>query len=154
VALAQTVLLARINLWGARLDLMLLVVLVWTVVRGIDEGLMWGFIGGLIIDLFSGGPPGATMLALLAVALLAGQGWGQGIGSPVVQLLLLAFLSVVVYHLVLLAILAWTGHTVEWGFSLVRVAGPSAFFNALLAPFIRWPLTRLERWTRQERFAL
>jgi len=154
VALLQSVLLSRVNLWGARPDLMSLVVLVWAVVRSVDEGLMWGFVGGLIVDLLSGGPLGATPLALLAVAFLAGQPWGRGIGSPVARLLLLAFLGVVVYHLVLLIVLAWTGHTVDWGFALVRVAGPSALLNVALAPFVRQPLTWLERSTRQERFAL
>jgi len=154
VALVQTVLLSRVSLWGARPDLMLLVVLVWAVVRGIDEGLVWGFIGGLIVDLLSGGPLGATVLALLAVAFLAGQPWGQGIGSPVVRLLPLALLSVVAYHLVLLIVLAWTGHVVDWGFALLQVAGPSALLNTLLSPFVQRPLAWLERKIRGERFAL
>ena len=81
VALVQTVLLSQINLWDARPDLMLLIVLVWSVVRSVDEGMVWGFIGGLIVDLLSGGPLGATALALLAVAFLVGQPWGQGRNS-------------------------------------------------------------------------
>jgi len=132
---------------------MLLVVLVWAVVRSVDEGLVWGFIGGLIVDLISGAPFGATALALLTVAFLAGLPWGQGFGSPVARLLLLALLGVVVYHLVLLAVLAWTGHAVDWGFALMRVAGPSVLLNVLLAPFVRQPLAWLERKTRQEGFA-
>jgi rod shape-determining protein MreD len=154
VALVQTVLLSRVNLWGARPDLMLLVVLVWTVVRGVDEGLVWGFVGGFIIDLFSGGPLGATVLALLAVAFLAGQPWGRGIGAPLAWLLLLVFVAVVAYHLVLLIALAWTGYAVDWAGSLLRVAGPSALLNAVLAPFIQRPLNWLERRTRRETFAL
>ena len=154
MALTQTVLLSRVNLWGARPDLMLLVVLAWSVVRGMNEGLMWGVIGGLIVDLLSGGPLGATMLALLVVAFMAGEPWGLGIGSPVIRLLLLAFLSVTVYHLVLLTVMAWTGYTVDWGWALLRVAGPSALFNALLAPFVQQPLGWLERRTRREEFVL
>ena len=153
VALIQTVLLSRVNLWGARPDLMLLIVLVWAVVRGVNEGLVWGFIGGLIVDLLSGGPLGGTVLALLSVVFLAGQLWGQGLTSPVVRLLLPAFLSVVVYHLVLLLVLAWTGHAVDWGFALLRVAGPSALLNTVLAPFVQWPLAWLERRTREGGFA-
>jgi len=153
VALIQTVLLSRINLWGARPELMLLVVLIWAVVRGVDEGLVWGFIGGLIVDLLSGAPMGATMLALLSVVFLAGQPWGQGLSSQVARLLLPALVGVVVYHLVLLLVLAWTGHAVDWGFALLRVAGPSALLNTMLAPFVQQPLAWLERRTRQEGFA-
>ena len=154
MALIQTVLLSRVNLWGARPDMMLLFVLVWAVVRGVDEGLVWGFIGGLIIDLLSGGPLGATVLALVTVAWLTGQPWGQGIGLPVVRLLFMALVGVIVYHLILLVVLGWTGHVVNWGYALLRVAGPSALLNTLLAPFVYYPLIWLERRIRQERFAL
>ena len=153
VALLQSVWLSRVNLWGARPDLMLLVVLVWTVVRGLDEGLVWSFIGGLIVDLLSGAPMGATVLALLSVVFLAGQPWGQGLSSQVARLLLPALVGVAVYHLVLLLVLAWTGHAVDWGFALLRVAGPSALLNTMLAPFVQQPLAWLERRTRREGFA-
>jgi rod shape-determining protein MreD len=153
VALVQTVLLSRIDVWGARPELMLLVVLIWAVVRGVDEGLVWGFIGGLIVDLLSGGPMGATVLALLSVVFLAGQPWGQGLSSQVARLLLPAVVGVVVYHLVLLLALAWAGRAVDWGFALLRVAGPSVLLNVVLAPFIQPPLSWLERRTRQEGFA-
>ena len=154
VALIQTVLLSRVSLWGARPDLMLLVVLVWAVVRGVDEGLVWGFIGGLIIDLLSGGPLGATVLALLSVVLLAGQPWGQGLSSAVARLLIPAFLGVVAYHVVLLLVRGWTGHTVDWAYAVLRVAAPSALLNTVLAPFVQQPLGWLERRTRQEGFVL
>jgi rod shape-determining protein MreD len=154
VALVQTVLLSRVNLWGARPDLMLLLVLIWAVVRGVDEALVWGFIGGLIVDLLSGGPLGTTALALVVVAFLAGQSWGQGLGSPVIQLVFLALIGITVYHLILLTILAWTGYAVDWVGALLRVAGPSALLNAALAPFVQRPMGWLERRTRRERLAL
>lgn len=150
MALIQSVFLSRVSLWGARPDLMLLVVLGWAIVRNLDEGLVWGFIGGLIVDLLSGGPLGATPLALLAVAFLAGQPWGQGLGPQIVRLLFVALVGVVVYHLILLTVLAWTGRTVTWGFSLLRVAGPSALLNVALAPFVQQPLAWLEKKTRRE----
>jgi rod shape-determining protein MreD len=154
VALSQTVLVSRVDLWGGRPDLMLLIVLVWSVVRGMNEGLVWGLIGGLIIDLISGGPLGATTLALLVVAFMAGEPWGLGVGAPVIRLLILTFICVIVYHLVLLAVLGWTGYAVDWGWALLRVAAPSALLNAVLAPFVQRPLGWLERRTRQERFVL
>lgn len=150
----QTTWLSQVNLWGAQPSLMLLVVLVWTVVRGKDEGVMWAFVGGLIIDLLSGGPLAATALALIAGALMAGQSVGRGIGSPAVRLMLLTLLGVLAYHLVLLIVLDWTAHTVDWGYLLLRVAGPSALLNMLLAPFVQQPLIWLERSTRREGFVL
>lgn len=154
IALLQGVLLSQVNLWGARPDLMLLVVLAWAMVRNVEEGLLWAFIGGLILDLLSGGPLGAILLALVAVAFLAGQSWGQGFGSPVVRLLLLTFLGVVVYHLTLLFILTLMGYAVDWRFALTRVIGPSALLNVVLIPFVWQLLIWLDRRTRRERFVL
>jgi rod shape-determining protein MreD len=129
---------------------MLLFVLLWAVVRGVDEGAVWGFIGGLIVDLLSGGPLGVTALSLMTVAVLASQAWGRGIGSPTMRLVPLAFAAGLTYHLVMLTALAWTGHPVDWGRVILQVAGPSALLNAVLAPFVQLPLNWMERRLRRE----
>ena len=149
-ALIQTTLLAGIDVLGARPNLMLLVVLIWAVVRGIDEGLMWAFIGGLLLDLFSGGPLASIAVALLAAAYLAGQSLGEEVGSQAVRVFILTALGSMAYHVTLLTILDWSGHSVDWGYSLVRVAGPSVLLNAVLAPILLPLLTWLERTTREE----
>ncbi len=139
IALIQSVLFSRVTLWGAHPDLLLLVVMAWASARSLDEGVVWGFIGGLIIDLLSGGPFGATALGLVLAALWAGQPWGQGFGVALLRLLLLALLGALTCHLVLLIVLAWTGHTVDWGFTLLHVTGPSALLNTILFPFVQQP---------------
>jgi len=133
---------------------MLLVVLTWTLLRGIDEGLIWAFVGGLILDLLSGGPLASIALAMLAAAYLAGQSLAEGVGSQAVRLIISTVLGAMVYHLVLLFILDWSGHAVDWGYSLLRVAGPSVLLNAALAPFMLPPLNWLERATGEEGLAL
>ncbi|RLC93666.1 MAG: rod shape-determining protein MreD [Chloroflexi bacterium] len=150
IALIQSILLSRVSLKGARPDLMLLVVLAWAAVRSVDEGVVWGFVGGLIIDLLSGGPLGATALALTLAAFWAGQSWGQGFGIALIRLLLLALLSTATYYLVLLIILAWTGHAIDWEFALLHVAGPSVLLNTILTPFVRQPLAWLSSRIRRK----
>ncbi len=154
IALLQSTWLSGMSLWGARPDLMVLVVLAWTAIGNTDEGLLWSFIGGLVLDLLSGGALGLHMLALLAVAFLAGQSLGEGLGSPLARMLLLALLCGMAYHLTLLIALALTGHTVDWGFAMLRVAGPSVLLNSVLTPFVWQPLAWLMRRARGERFAL
>ena len=154
VALIQTTALAGVEVLGARPNLMLLVVLIWAVVRGIDEGLIWAFVGGLLLDLLSGGPLASMALALLAGAYLAGQSLGEQVGSRAIRLVVLTVLGATAYHLTLLLILDWSGHAVDWGFSLLQVAGPSVLLNALLAPILLPSLTWLERVTGEEGLAL
>lgn len=154
VALLQSVWLSRVNLLGARPDLMLLIVVLWAIVRGLDEGLVWGFVGGLLIDLLSGGPLGGTSLALVAAAFLAGQPWARHLGAQALRLLLMALVAVLAYHVIVLIALAWTGHTVLWGLALLRVALPSALLNAILAPFLQPLLAWLERRTKRKTLTL
>lgn len=154
VALIQTTVLSRVSVLGGRPNLMLLVILIWAVVRGIDEGLIWAFVGGLILDLLSGGPLASIALALLAAAYLAGQSLVEGVGSLTVRVIILTVIGAMAYHMVLLFILDWSGHSVDWGFSLLRVAGPSVVLNAVLAPFVLPLLTWLERATAEEGLAL
>jgi rod shape-determining protein MreD len=150
----QTTLLSRIDVLGAQPNLVLLLVLLWSLLRGVDEGLLWAFIGGLIVDVLSGGPLAGTAIALLAAAYLAGQSLGEQVGSLVVRSVILTVLGTATYHLALLIVLDWTGHTVDWPFSLARVAGPSVILNGLLAPLVLQPLVWLERATRREGFVL
>jgi len=148
VALLQNAWLSRVSLFGSRLDLMFLLVLGWTIVRGVNEGMIWAFIGGLMIDLLSGGPIGATILALLSVAFVGHQPWGEGLGAPLIRVLLLAFVASLAYHVVLLAVLTSTGHVVDWSFSFLRVVPPSLILGVVLAPVVRrvlaWVAAKLE----------
>jgi len=150
IALIQSTWLSQVYLWGAHPNLMLLVVLIWAMVRSLDEGLILAFTGGLLIDLLSSGPMGGMTLALVAAAFLAGQSWGRGLGLSMVRLLSLAFLSAAAYHLILLIALALVGHRIDWRFELLHVAGPSMLLNTLLVPFARQPLAWLAQRIQPE----
>jgi rod shape-determining protein MreD len=66
----QTTLLPQTTILGAPPQLIPLTVLAWALVRGSAEGLVWAFIGGLLIDLFSPSPVGLSSLALMTAVLL------------------------------------------------------------------------------------
>jgi len=152
VALVQDLGLAQVSLLGGRPDLVFLVVAGWAFLRGSVEGTVWAFIGGILLDLFSGGPFGAITFSLLLAALFVGQQWGRELGSTFLQLFLLVLITCFAYHLVLLLILGWSAHPVDWRYALSHVAAPSAVLNAVLAPFVHWPLSWLDRRTRPEGF--
>ena len=150
IALVQDVALARLSLLGARPDLVLMAVVVWSLLRGPEEGMIWAFVGGFVLDLLSGGPLGAMALALMVIAIVASRQWGRELGSVFVQLILLGLGLCFVYHFLLLLILSWSGYSVDWTFGLSRIAGPSAILNALLIPFVYQPLAWLDRRSRPE----
>ncbi len=153
-ALVQSTALAGVSLFGARPDLVFLLVAGWAFLRGPAEGAVWAFIAGLVLDALSGGPFGSFTLALLVAALLVGQQWGRELGSTTFQLMLLTLAACFLYHLLLLLTLSATGYTVNWAHALSHTAAPSAGMNALLAPLMHQPLSWLDRRTRPEGFTL
>ncbi len=154
LALIQEAALAPLSILGGRPDLVFIAVAVWAFLRGPVEGSVWAFFGGIMLDLFSGGPFGAFTLALVLVSLLMGRQWGQELGSTVLQLLLLTLINCFVYHIILLLTLLLSGYAVDWSYGLSQIAAPSALLNAVLAPFAYWPLAWLDRRTRPEGFTL
>src|SRR3954468_1256695 len=50
---------------AAQPDFLLICAIVWTVVAGIEGGLVWAFIGGLMIDFLAPRPLGSTAFSLL-----------------------------------------------------------------------------------------
>jgi rod shape-determining protein MreD len=73
-SLLQSTTTNRIQVRGVKPDLVLLLVLVGTLIYGSRSGLLWAFIGGIGLDLFSGGPLGSSSLALIAATLIVGSG--------------------------------------------------------------------------------
>ena len=65
--------------------LVLVLGVIWSIAAGMERGIAWGFIGGLVLDALLGRPLGAS-----AFALLVAVGGAQLISQPLVRLRLLA----------------------------------------------------------------
>lgn len=168
-AILQSTAAPRLAVAGARPDLMLTSVVSWTVLaalrareleyagespgltRGINDGIVWGFTGGMFLDLLSGAPLGASALALMAAALVAGVvGIGVTIPAPLLVALMTA-LGTLVYHLFFLATITLMGYPVFWDADMTRVVLPSMALNLLLVPLVYGLLSAVDRRTSRER---
>jgi rod shape-determining protein MreD len=78
-ALIQSSILPFTAAGGAGLDLVLVLAVVWTMTVGLEGGLVWAFLGGLIIDVLLMRPLGLTAFVLL---LAVGAAWLVGRVSP------------------------------------------------------------------------
>jgi len=78
-ALIQSSILPFTAAGGAGLDLVLVLAVVWTMSVGLDGGLVWAFLGGLIIDVLLMRPLGLTTFVLL---LAVGAAWIVGRLTP------------------------------------------------------------------------
>jgi rod shape-determining protein MreD len=74
LAVIQSTAASRLQLGGVKPDLVLLMVIAGTLLYGGRSGVLWAFVGGVAIDLFSGGPLGASSLAMMAAVLAVSIG--------------------------------------------------------------------------------
>jgi rod shape-determining protein MreD len=103
--LLQSTAATRIEIRGVKPDLALLLIVAGTLVYGSRPGLVWAFIGGIALDIFSGGPMGASSLALMAAALATGLGHRRLSRYNLLVPMGAAALGTAIYGLTYLAIL-------------------------------------------------
>jgi rod shape-determining protein MreD len=151
VTLLQTTIVPKLAIWGVFPNLPALVVVSWGLLRGTREGVIWGFIAGVAVDLFSGAPFGAATLALMAVGFLSGIGHAAVFRARIVLLLATMFLVTIIYGLIFLLVLRISGQAVLWLDRLVRVIVPSAALNTVLMPLAYLGMRILHnRFSREE----
>jgi rod shape-determining protein MreD len=132
----QSVWLENLNLLGGRPDLTLLLVVTWSIIRGQNEGVVWGFVGGIFCDLLSGSSFGLWTIALTLTAFVAGQPWVQTLGPTSIRLALMSVIGTLVAHSTLLVLMALLDYPIAMGYAYGTTVGPAALFNFILSPFI------------------
>ncbi len=126
-------------------DLVLIVVVAWGIIRGVQEGLLWGLIAGLILDVVSVVPFGTTMVVLGLIGLLSGIRGRWGWRSSTLTALVVAAVASIVYYVLLMGIVAlfgreWHWLTIFWGIVL-----PAVMINAIAMLPVFWLLDRFNR---------
>jgi rod shape-determining protein MreD len=139
VAILQSTIIPQLAVWGVFADLPVLLVVSWGLLRGPQEGIIWGFIAGVVVDLLSGAPFGAATLSLMMVGFLSGLGKNSVFSGHIVFPVVAMFLATLLYNICFLLIVWLSGQPVIWLDSVVRIILPSAVLNAALAPIVYLP---------------
>jgi rod shape-determining protein MreD len=136
--LLQSTAAARLEIRGVKPDLVLLLLVLGTLVYGSRPGLLWAFIGGIALDVFSGGPMGASSLALMVAVLVAGLGHRTLSRYNLLVPLTAIALGTATYGLVYLGILsildlfAVAPREVPLLATIQHIVVPAAIYNVLL----------------------
>lgn len=108
---------------------------IWTIAAGIDRGITWGFVGGLVLDSLLGRPLGTSAFALLIAA-----GGAALVARPVPRLRLVApLLAVPVLSLVYSVLILAVTSALQPDVSVpdpVRLFVPGAIYDAILGMFL------------------
>lgn len=154
VALLQVSLLPSLAIQGVSPNLMLVISVSWTLLRGIRSALAWALVGGLWLDLLSGGPFGLYTLSLVVAVYLTGLGGGTIFQGRLILPIIMVALSTLAVALVHLMLLWLTGQAVAVSSNLVRLILTEMTYNIAVTlpifPLLSW----LDRHTGQERLPL
>lgn len=131
VALTLTVLPLPPWLDVLRPAFLVLTVLYWSVNAPRTGGIAFGFLAGLMLDVFQGPVLGEHALALSLISYIAVREHQRIRSKPALQQALIVFVALVFYEVVLFMIDGWTGHP---------VTSPLRWVHTLTGALI-WPPT-------------
>lgn len=139
----QATLLARLPVFGVTLQPALLVVIGWSLLRSPYEAIVWAFVSGMALDMFSVGPTGGMALALMLTVLPLAYLNQVLPENPYLMPILLTALGIVISHLVYLLII-WLA---QRGFraTLLLNLPLTVLINTLIAIPLYWWLRWLSR---------
>ncbi len=141
LAVVQAVIGPHLALFQVKPNLILLLVLAWTLIRGRREGMFIGFLGGIWLDLLGLSVLGLSSLALVAASFLAGLGRHQVLTTHILVLAWVAVLGTLVFTTVFHLMLALIQADGIWLAELVSGLWAQILFQTalmlLLVPFLR-----------------
>ncbi len=110
----------------------------WTLIRDVDDGVVWALLGGLFLDLMSLAPFGTHIFALTIVVAIAGL--SSAILPNYRGLLAVAVipLASILYHLSANLILVIFGAPGEWPATVALIVIPAALIDAVVGLPIFW----------------
>lgn len=131
-AILQVTVLPSMTTSEVGVDLVLLLVVAWGIIKGVQEGLLWGLLGGLILEAGSAAPFGTTMAVLGAIGLASGFPATALLRKSFLWLLVAGAAATVVYDGFLMVIWALMGRAWQWLDVLGTTVLPAIVINAVV----------------------
>lgn len=146
-ALMQASLVMAIPSLEMRPDLVLVVVVAWSMLRGFEEGAALGATAGFFIDLTSGAPFGLYTVIMATLGAVAAVGDAQSVRGNPSLLLATAVLATVAFHGALMLGLQALGWQALPAARFLRLLFPTIVLNLMLLPVAFLVAERVFRMT-------
>lgn len=146
LALVQASSIQQFRILGVTPNLLLVMLVCWLVVRGLDDVLPMIAVSGVTLGLVGLQTPGVVLLALLPIAALGVVRELHVVHSGLMLVIALVAGASVAYDMVLLANVFATGGVLQPATALRAVIMPSAIVNLVLAP----PVYAVMRFARPD----
>ena len=132
---------------GIAPDLMLLLVVSWSLLRGARASIPLALAGGLLLDLLSGGPFGAATIALLVAGVIIGLEELNLFRDSFWLPPLAGGLATVIYDGAFLVVLLLSGRPLQPVQTLLQVVLSAVLLNAVLMYPVFWAMRAVHRRT-------
>ncbi len=157
-ALLQSTVAARMVIRGVKPDIVLIIVVIGTLIYGSKAGIVWAFLGGVSVDLFSGGPLGISSLGLMLATVVVGFGHrvlsryhllvplgASAIGTLIYGLVYIGLLALL-YEAAQTPLFQWIAlptYQLPFWATLQDVVLPAAIYNTTIVLFVTPLLNRV-----------
>lgn len=132
-AFLQATVFPSSELIGIYPDVTMVIILVWSAVRGVRDGLLWAFMVGILLDTLSLDPLGANALALLPVVLLGALSGRAFFQSNLIVPIIACVLATFLHALVLLLVRSAGGSAITIA-PLMRIVMLQTILNVMIVP--------------------
>ncbi|MBA7624708.1 hypothetical protein ES703_32120 [subsurface metagenome] len=142
--LIQLTLINSITILGLKPDLIMVVVVVFSLLKGEKEGAISGFASGLLQDIFSTGLLGMNALAKTVIGFFCGIVKEKIFHEHILFLIpVITFIASLMQSILILLLLRAFGIEYNLAWSLKQVALPEALYSSLLSPFVFLAINKL-----------
>lgn len=148
--LIQLTLINSITILGLKPDLIMVVVVVFSLLKGEKEGTISGFASGLLQDIFSTGLLGINALVKTVIGFTCGILKEKIFYEHILFLIpVITFIASLVQSILIFLLLRAFG--IEYGlvWSIKQVALPEALYSSLLSPFIFLLLNKIFQMVKE-----
>ncbi len=143
LAILQATSLNRLSILGIKPDLLLILVIFLGLHRGPVSGAGYGFLAGILLDIFSPVPLGTNALSKTVLGFLAGAvAPFLYFKTPFIQGILL-FLGMFLEGMILFILLSSFHLAPPFCYSFLYIILPASFYTSLLAPLLFYALKRI-----------
>ncbi len=138
LAIIQLAVLPSFSLLGHVPDLVFLAVVARAILYGRQQGIIWGAVGGAILDLLSIAPFGTHILALIVVGMVTSYRGRDIVHSWAFYPLLAGGLATILFDLVVMLVLTAMRWDAGWLGVPLNITFPRLLLNALCMGPIFW----------------
>ena len=140
----QLTLINSVTILGIKPDLILIVIVVFSLLKGAKEGTISGFTSGLLQDIFSTGLLGINALAKTVIGFTCGILKEKIFYEHILFLIpVITFIASFMQSILIFLLLHAFGIEYNLAWSLKQVTLPEALYSSLLSPFIFLVINKL-----------